>query len=94
MLCFQLCSAHYIALQTKNSTRRVSAINPVTTESTGDKPTQPQGGCIMPLCELTTCVASKKELKHKDKGGQRQVHDVYIVCNPVCAKTHLGMKQR
>ena len=29
MLCFQLCLAHYTALQTNNTTRSTSAINPV-----------------------------------------------------------------
>ena len=33
---FQLCSARYTALQTKNSVRIISAINPVTTENTDD----------------------------------------------------------
>ena len=33
---FQLCSAHYTALQTKNSVRIIPAISPVTTESTDD----------------------------------------------------------
>ena len=33
MLCFQLYPAHYTALQTKNSVRIISAINPVTTEN-------------------------------------------------------------
>ena len=33
-------------LQTKNSMRSVSAINPVATENTGKIPTQPQGSCI------------------------------------------------
>ena len=32
-LCFQLCSALYTALQMKNSTRSVPAINPVVTEN-------------------------------------------------------------
>ena len=36
MLCFQLCSARYTALQTKNSVRIVSEISPVTMESTDD----------------------------------------------------------
>ena len=35
-LCFQLCSAHYTALQMKNSVRIVSAINPVSTENMDD----------------------------------------------------------
>ena len=33
---FQLCSARYTALQTKNSVRIISAISPVTTENTDD----------------------------------------------------------
>ena len=33
---FQLCSAHYTALQMKNSVGIISAINPVTTENTDD----------------------------------------------------------
>ena len=33
---FQLCSAHYTALQTKNSVRIISAINPVTMENMDD----------------------------------------------------------
>ena len=37
MLCFQLCSAHYTVLKMKNSTRSMSAINPVAMENTGDK---------------------------------------------------------
>ena len=32
MLCFQLCFFCYTALQTKNSTRSISTINPVTTK--------------------------------------------------------------
>ena len=35
MLCFQQCPAHYTVLQMKNSTRSVSAINPVAMENTG-----------------------------------------------------------
>ena len=36
LTCFQLCSAHYTVLQTKNSTSHV-CINPVATENTGNK---------------------------------------------------------
>ena len=39
MLCFQLCS-HYTALQMKNSTGSVSAVNPVATENTGNTATR------------------------------------------------------
>ena len=33
LLCFQLCSIRYTALQTKSNARSASAINPVTTET-------------------------------------------------------------
>ena len=33
---YQLCSAHYTVLQTKNSRRSTSAINPATTKNTDD----------------------------------------------------------
>ena len=36
-LCFQLCSDHYMVLQTKNSMRSFSAINPVAMENIGNK---------------------------------------------------------
>ena len=37
VLCFQLCFALYSALQLKNNTRSVSAVNPVAMKNTGDK---------------------------------------------------------
>ena len=40
MLRFQLCSARYTALQTKNSVRIISVISPVTTENTDDSHSQ------------------------------------------------------
>ena len=65
-LCFQLCSAHYTALQMKNSMRSISAINPAATENTSDRP-QGSASCY---CESTPyvahCVVSEKSWNTKE----------------------------
>ena len=67
---FQLCSAHYTALQTKNSVRIVSEISPFTTEIR----TIPVHKCTVgksciALPRINTLGCRLKEMGHK--GGQR-----------------------
>ena len=94
-LSFQLCSVHYTVLQMKNSTRGISAINPVATENTGDKHNSQHSHREAASCyrEPTPCTASyqRKELEHR--GGQKQVHDACIVHTAVGKKAHLKTKQ-
>ena len=67
ILHFQLCSAHYTALQTKNSAKIVSATNPITTEiwtvpiykRTVEKPR-------IVLQQINTLGCQKKEMGHKE----------------------------
>ena len=87
MLCFQPCSVHYIALQTKNSTRSISAVNPVATENTDDKDNSQHSHKEVTLC-INTLRCQRKVLEHK--GGQKQVHDVCIVRTSVGKKARLG----
>ena len=56
---FQLCSAPYTALQTKNSVRIISAINPVTTENTDDSCLQTY--CREAMHRATPWAVSKKK---------------------------------
>ena len=71
MLRFQLCSAHYIALQTKNNVKIASAISPVTTENTDDFHLKHTvwGSLASHYHKSTPWAVSKK--KWDTKGGQR-----------------------
>jgi len=51
MFHLQLCSAHYIVLQTKNSVRNFSEINPVTMENVGEEESH---------IVLSPCIVNKK----------------------------------
>ena len=62
--CFHIRFTHCTALQMKNSTRSIPAINPVTMENTGNKSTQPQGSRIT-LLQIDTLLCQRKELEHK-----------------------------
>ena len=90
MLYFQLFTTRYTVLQMKNSTRSISAINPVATENTGDKPTQATTRKLHRTLRINTLRCHQKELEHK--GGQRQVHDVCTVHTAVAKKAYLETK--
>ena len=72
---FQLCSAPYTALQTKNSVRIISAINPVTTENTDDSRLQTY--CREAMHHATAnrhLGLSQKEMGHKSKSMMRALY--------------------
>ena len=60
-------------LQTKNSMRSVSVINPVTVENTGDK--QPQGSHIV----LLPCIVSEKNWNTKEDKDKFMMRVLYVL---------------
>ena len=82
------CSRHYVSvsaifnpLQTKNSVRIISAINPVTTENTDDS-------CLQMYCreamhrhyrELTPWAVSKKKWDTKEDKGKSMMRALYVL---------------
>ena len=87
VLCFQLC---YTALQMKTITRRISAINPVTTESSDDFHYKHREAIMRCYSELTPYAFNKCKWDTKEDTGK--VHKACIVCAAVYAKKHLLAK--
>ena len=87
---FQLCAACYTALQMKNTTRRISAINPVTMENSEDSNSHYK--CREAIAQhyyiLIPCAVSKD--KWVDTG--MQVHEACIVRTAVCQKAPVKLK--
>ena len=75
MFCLLLCSAHYTAVQLKNSARSFSAMNPVTTENAGENHDK---ACIM-LSQINTLHTAKH-----DKANSIMVYFTYWL-----AKRHI-----
>ena len=78
---FQPCSASYTALQTKNSVRIISAINPVTTENTDDSRLQTY--CREAMHRTTTnrhlWLSAKRKWDTKEDKGKSMMHVLYIL---------------
>ena len=82
---FQLCSASYTVLQTKNSSRTATAINPVTTENMDNFHLQTESHA---LCyrESTPWAVSRKKWVSKEDNGKSMMCALYI---PRYAKRHV-----
>ena len=90
---FQLCSAHYIALQKKNITRKTSAINPVIMENLDDSH-YPITNVMLSYSnhKLTPFAVSKDEIDTKEDTGKLMMHALYIH-TAVYQKVPVGLKQ-
>ena len=90
MLRFQLCSAHYIALLTKNSVKPpLQSFQSPRKIRTITSCKCPAGKPCIALLRINTLSCQQKEMGHK--GG---VHDACIVRTVVCQKAHFLTKRR
>ena len=76
----------------KNSTRSISAINPVDTENTGDKHNSQHNRreAISQYHELTLCVVSEKNWDTKEDKGKSMMCVLYVLYVLRLAKRHIS----
>ena len=86
-------STCYTALQTKNSTRNFSAMNPVTTENASKKPDTARGKPYLAIANQHLTLSVKRNAWNtKEDKGKSTIQALYVL---QLAKRHVsGLKQR